>query len=403
MKLYRIKMSGSVRPLNFFKYYGAPNKQPEKPSIVHPIIIQKPVILAKPAAKPALIKEPKKLQPFVRAPSPTRLPSAKPLLLPKLPVKLPLQVPVKISPKLSPVKLPVLKLPALKIEKPVPLQRALKLSPADSVRIAEQNNQPIFEVSLETQERSYCGRHALNNIFQNYYLEHAVPSHYYFSSSDLATSDYTIININRVCSDYRKKLVDAQSTQAGKKQVLTNYSCYEGGDYAHEVLMEAINRVPWARGDVLTVETQYREGGRKVILGESGQVYDYTQDQINGLYYDAMIENFRQDRSIMGYLVANNYSKQKPLSNHYICIIPRGYADETGEHIGLIFIDSLNTYLNPTGKAYPLSGNPTPPLLGPASMVSAPWITKANFKLQAEYFSWIYTITDLSDFLLEEE
>ena len=178
--------------------------------------------------------------------------------------------------------------------------------------------------------------------------------------------------------------------------------CGQAGLPKHELGTATTNGVGLGQ-DVLTVETQYREGGRKVILGESGQVYDYTQDQINGLYYDAMIENFRQDRSIMGYLVANNYSKQKPLSNHYICIIPRGYADETGEHIGLIFIDSLNTYLNPTGKAYPLSGNPTPPLLGPASMVSAPWITKANFKLQAEYFSWIYTITDLSDFLLEEE
>jgi hypothetical protein len=271
--------------------------------------------------------------------------------------------------------------------------------PASPIRISPPKPGPavlVFDVYIDPQNNLNCGVHALNNVFMNWsrrldvFGVHKGTYPYFVSSRRGYTpTNYTAINLPELCRQNQAEQIARAGTAADKKRAAIDYACNPAGDYPVEVISKALNTINWIKpvpvfdedrvGDQGFVPNRYKVGDRWV---------DYTGDQFRGNMYDEMLRRCSRNVNILGYVIANDYTRRSKFkSTHYVAIIPKRF-DHDGEVVGLIFLDSLNdARYNPNGQEYPLVDESISKF-----NVYAPLITKEQFKYQAEYFFQIIEV-----------
>jgi hypothetical protein len=200
------------------------------------------------------------------------------------------------------------------------------------------------------------------------------------------------INIPDLCLALKTKLVlRAQETRDNYDiENARDINCYKEGNFDRQVMIESIKAVGWVSGRTLDPgETVNNIGGKYV---------DKPADEVNGMYYDAMLRNCAQDENVLGYLIGNEYTYKftnGPRSGrvqHYVCIVPHRFKEGEGYKLGLIFIDSLNApECNPGGKRY-ASRMVNSNVVNGVALCNAPLLTKESFKVLASDFYWIVEI-----------
>lgn len=171
---------------------------------------------------------------------------------------------------------------------------------------------------FESQKSLYCGMHALNNIWNNYFKNNKV----IFSVSDTCTEKKTI-NLNKICKELlNNKLKNSPSRK--KKSIQNEFKCYDNGFFADEVLYKAI-----VDQDVHITDLSIYLKGQDPNFKSHHTTYEANHLEL----YLLMKNQCKTNKKIMGYLIANG--KKQP--SHYVCIIPKNNK--------LIWIDSLDSHI----------------------------------------------------------